>query len=350
MGVVSDLLLLALLVIVVIVFYPKIISLLQLARDMLSNYNIGGNFNFPNSTPAHPRPKAGPLVNYTLSLINKDRNAYGLGNVTLSPTESAQQHADSMLQNGYFSHWDIYGMKPYMRYTLVGGLGAMQENIAYTQSGVSACLGSLCKTYGNVNVSNAIASMEYSMMYNDSICCNNGHRDNILDSNHNQVSVGIAYNSTTVYLVEDFVNNYITWLNDTPGITKSDEVYLEGRIASGYNLSTIEINYDAPVQNMTVSQLDGTSDYSYGPAIAGIARSPLYHYQSVQTIVADSYYTKGSDFFVAFNMSKLIEGNGAGEYTVSAWLNQTGQSQGFIGSSYTIFVNGNGTVYVPNNV
>ena len=188
MGVVSDLLLLALLVIVIIVFYPKIISLLQFAKGMLSNYNIGSNFNFPNSTPVQPRPKAGPLANYTLSLINKDRAAYGLGNVTLSSTESAQQHADSMLHNGYFSHWDIYGMKPYMRYTLLGGLGAMQENIAYTQSGVSACLGSLCKTYGNVNVSNAIAGMEYSMMYNDSICCNNGHRDNILDPNHNGAS------------------------------------------------------------------------------------------------------------------------------------------------------------------
>ena len=68
---------------------------------------------------------------YVLSLINKDRNQYGLGNVTLSSTSSGQQHTQSMLNYHYFSHWDIYGLKPYMRYTLLGGLGAVSENIAF---------------------------------------------------------------------------------------------------------------------------------------------------------------------------------------------------------------------------
>src|SRR5690242_9097656 len=55
------------------------------------------------------------LYEYALSLINNDRAQYGLSPVTLSNEPSAQQHSQSMLDNHYFSHWDMYGMKPYMR-------------------------------------------------------------------------------------------------------------------------------------------------------------------------------------------------------------------------------------------
>lgn len=53
------------------------------------------------------------------------------------------------------------------------------------------------------------------MMNYDAACCNNGHRDNILDSLHNQVSIGIAYSqqTDTLYFVEDFQNSYVTDLS-----------------------------------------------------------------------------------------------------------------------------------------
>ncbi|MFI5421373.1 MAG: CAP domain-containing protein, partial [Nitrososphaerales archaeon] len=71
------------------------------------------------------------LQNYSLSIINENRTSSGLNPVTLSPIPSAQQHADSMLQSGYFSHWDTQGYKPYMRYSVLGGTGFVEENVAY---------------------------------------------------------------------------------------------------------------------------------------------------------------------------------------------------------------------------
>jgi hypothetical protein len=254
-----------------------------------------------------------------------------------------------MLEYNYFSHWDIYGMKPYMRYTLLNGKGAVEENVAYTKSGVRACLGSICSTYGNLNVTAAIAQMEYNMVYNDSLCCNNGHRFNILDPYHNQVSIGIAYNSTTVYLVEDFVNNYIYWLNNTPSFN-GNEVQLKGSIANNYVLSSIEVTYDPIVSNMSIEQLDQTHSYSYGNAIAGISSSPLNYYPNLTTIDADNYYTSGSDFLVGFNMEKLIQQYGSGEYTIAIWLDNSSANSSFIGSTYTIFINSNGNAYVPSNI
>jgi hypothetical protein len=53
---------------------------------------------------------------------------------------------------------------------------------------------------------NGIAVSEWAMMNNDLQCCNNGHRNNILDPRANRVSIGIAYDSSShiIYFVEDF--------------------------------------------------------------------------------------------------------------------------------------------------
>src|SRR5271168_2868739 len=115
MGLVSNILMLIIIVLLVVVFYSKITSTLELISTLISHYHVGSNLNFPNVTSqSNPNVSSGPLINYALSLINKDRATYGLKNVTLSPITSAQQHSESMLQYNYFSHWDIYGMKPYM--------------------------------------------------------------------------------------------------------------------------------------------------------------------------------------------------------------------------------------------
>ncbi len=347
MGAVADLIFIIVIVIIVLIFWPKILALIRLGTSFISNPQQKYNFTLNNQTPQDIC--YGPSINYTLMLINKDRAANGLPNVTLSCTPSAQQHADSMLEYNYFSHWDIYGMKPYMRYTLLGGTGAVQENVAYKLSGVHACLGSICESYGNVNVTSAIESLEYNMMYNDSTCCHDGHRDNILSPDHNEVSIGVAYNSTSVYLVEDFVDDYVTWLNNTPSFS-SDTVYLKGVTSQNTKLSTIEVVYDPSVSDMNGQQLDNTSDYSYGNSAAGVVGSSLDYYPNITTILANNYYNNGNDFDINFNMQKLIGTYGAGEYTVILWMNNTETSSSFLGATYTIFINGDGQEFTPNNI
>ncbi len=281
---------------------------------------------------------------YALSLINQDRNAFGLQNVTLSNEPSAQQHAESMIENDYFSHWDIYGMKPYMRYTLLGGQGAVDENIAYRYETYCGILG--CK--GLINPEMALQQMEYQMMYNDSECCNNGHRDNILTPDHNQVSIGIAYNSSSIYFVEDFIDSYINWTSYGPDPT-TDEMYMVGTMPSGYSYSLTLITYDPPVQNMTRAQLAQTSTYSYGTEIAGVISGPGYYYPGLESITADEYDVSGNSMRIAFNIKSLIGKYGPGEYTVLVFLDgPSGNS--FQASSYTIFVGSSGQIYVPANV
>jgi uncharacterized protein YkwD len=165
-----------------------------------------------NSSKIEYPPFYAVLANFTLGVINKDRASAGLGPVILSSVPSGQQHADSMAFYGYFSHWDNQGYKPYMRYSLLGGTGGVAENAAlnYCNSSPPDSTDPTPAPCGLQTVENAINGSEWEMMNNDTTCCNNGHRENILQPMHNRVSVGIAYNSTAVYLVEDFENSYIT--------------------------------------------------------------------------------------------------------------------------------------------
>ena len=279
------------------------------------------------------------LYYYALSLINKDRQQYGLSNVTLSSESSGQQHAQSMLGNNYFSHWDIYGLKPYMRYTLLGGTGAVSENIAYQSS--SECVLSVCS--GTIEPKTALEGMEYSMMYNDSACCNNGHRDNILNPDHTQVSIGIAYNSSTIYFVEDFIDSYINWTKSTPSYSGTNgELRLSGNLQNGASFSDIEVTYDPIVSVMSRAQLDNTTDYSYGKSVAGVVKSSRYYYQGLDTIVANDWSVQGGNIDISFGLKNLTEQYGAGEYTAIVWLNDS-KGNSFVGSSYTLFLSQNGT-------
>ena len=278
-----------------------IINKISNQSSIIINQSLDTTVNISNNTiiPVQ-RINQTALDIYSLNLINKDRQKYGLSNVSLSQEASGQQHASSMLNNSYFSHWDLFDMKPYMRYTLMGGNGSVQENIAYESS--ESCTVTGCT--GNINVTQALKNMEYSMMYNDSICCNNGHRDNILNPYHNEVSIGVAYNSSTVYFVEDFINNYITWDKGSPSYSNIGEVYLTGAIQNGYAINSTIVSYDTPLINLTKTNVPN-GPYSFGNEIAGVVSNNNEYYKNISTIIANTYTANNNNFNINFNIKKI---------------------------------------------
>lgn len=182
-----------------------------------------------NSTKIDYPPDYGAIASFIIGAINAERNSSGLQPVTLSGVVSGQQHADSMAYYGYFSHWDNQGYKPYMRYTLLGGTGSVEENVAlnYCTTSQPNSTHEVAAACSLQTVENAINGSEWMMLNNDTACCGNGHRQNILDPLHNRVSLGVAYNSTTVFLVEDFESSYIG--NETLQVS-AGTVTLHGRM------------------------------------------------------------------------------------------------------------------------
>ena len=258
-------------------------------------------------------PDYSVLSTYALGLINTDRNNYTLANVTLTSGTFAQQHADSMLLYGYFSHNDTQGLEPYMRYTLLGGNGSVEENIAYAYTGSP-------QFTSTASIESAMKSLEHTMMYNDLICCNNGHRDNILTALHNEVSIGVAYNATRVYFVEDFIDYYINLNFST---SSSFYVTMTGTPIpqmSGLSPYAVYISYDPTPIPETPAQLNsGPHAYSPGVLLGGVLPPcdlSCQDFTNLITVHADTWVFTSDQVSVAFSLSDFIASKGAGVYTV----------------------------------
>jgi len=251
------------------------------------------------------------LADYALGLINNDRTGYGLAAVTLSDVNVAQQHADSMLRYGYFSHNDTQGFKPYMRYTLLGGRGAVEENIATSYANYPDFT-------STASVEAALKTLEYTMMYNDSQCCNNGHRYNILSSLHNRVSIGVAFNSTRVFFVEDFENYYVDF---NFSVSSSYTVTMSGTpLEAGLTGSAVYVYYDSTPTPETPAQLNaGPHEYGSGASLGGVL-PPCYltcsTFEHGITAYAGEWTFTSTSVAVSFSLHDFIQRYGPGVYTL----------------------------------
>jgi uncharacterized protein YkwD len=251
------------------------------------------------------------LVDYALNLINSDRQSHSLQNVSLSSINSGQQHAEDMLNNGYFSHWDLQGYKPYMRYTLAGGKGAVAENCAWMWS-----------TGSITDIKDALNNLEHSMMYDDA-SSNWGHKDNILESSHNAVSIGIAYDSSHVYLVQDFEDDYVDWTTLT---SSSGQTKISGTLQSSVIISQVAVYYDK-VSTLTAQQLsnapyqDGYDPGTYVGEVVTPAAEGSYYVPPDEGILieASSWVQTSQSFDIAFDLSSVFVQSGTGVYTLYLW-------------------------------
>jgi len=258
------------------------------------------------------------LAAFALSQINSDRAANGTGPVALDYNQAAQQHADSMLYYGYFSHYDTQGYKPYMRYTLLGGLGADFENVAYFSYSVNHFTSTAA-------VEGAIRTLENSMVYNDSSCCANGHRYNILSPIHNAVSIGVAYNSTTVFFDEEFENNYLRLNFSYTGANPSNPYYVTMTGAPTQRVAapnSIYIAYDNLTMPETPTQLDnGPHEYGPGTLVGGVLPrvdilGDCAQFTSGTTVCADSWRFTPTVVDISFSMKEFVNTYGPGVYTI----------------------------------
>jgi hypothetical protein len=208
-----------------------------------------------------------------------------------------------MLENNYFSHWDMKGMKPHMRYTLAGGTEAVTENIAAYVGGI------------DTDLKTALKNLEWIMMYDD-VSSQWGHRDNILTPFHNKVSIGISYaQSKGLYFVEDFVNDYVEWSRLT---VSNGEVNMAGTIEkTGLTIQHVAIYFDNPT-SLTAQQLANPPyDHSYDVGTyVGMALPSGWESVGGITITASTWTQAGQNFQISFSLSQAFVSHGKGVYTL----------------------------------
>ncbi len=283
----------------------------------------------PQPIPEEPEVadhKYQELALFVLDLINQDRIENGLNPLVMGGNSASQIHAEENLANGYSSHWGMDGLKPYMRYTLAGGVNYVGENVfgTGTSDGPSE----------NRDPGELLKQAQERFMDSPS------HRANILNRWHKKVSLGIAYDNENLNLVQHFEGNYIGF-SQVPAISGTT-LSMAGKLKTG-NFEQLAIHYDPLPQALSPQQLDAPpydSSYSLGGLLGNILPPPPpgSNYVNLSPIdfIATTWDIRSEGWFIIkADISQILE-QGTGVYTVVVVANIGGE---FIPvSNYSIFV------------
>jgi uncharacterized protein YkwD len=189
-----------------------------------------------------------------LDIINKSRKRYRAAPVKLDIQASriANRMCREAAENGYVSHWNLKGEKPYLRYAFAGGYDHVSEN-AYGEWST-----------GNRGISDRetaamMASGHGSFMAERAP--NDGHKKNIIDKSHNFVGIGFFAAKGQFRYYEEFIDRYFEFEN-IPSVLKVNEPGSITVRTSGTNYLYFLIAYreKLPVP-MTIAQLKKTGSY-----------------------------------------------------------------------------------------
>lgn len=206
---------------------------------------------------------------FMLDLINKDRAAYGLTPVRIDPVAQAagEKHAQEMAENVYMAHWDLLGRKPWERYNEVGGRASVAENVAFvgTNPESGSPPQSLPLLSPQVFPKKALAEMEEAMVTEKPP--EDGHRKNILNSNHNGVGIGLAVSAdggtSRVVLDQEFTDDYGTFGAVPRVLPVRTGLKIDGSLARGVKISNILLDWEPTPRAMSPRQLNTTHSYDW---------------------------------------------------------------------------------------
>ena len=298
---------------------------------------LGGSVNIlrPETTAPQALPQK-ELVQSALDAINKDRREFGLPPVKLSNNSAAQIHAEDVFGTKQISHWTTGGEKPYMTYANHGGTGSVHQNVAIAGFGPDeyqncSALMIICERIDPVA---AIKELEYEMMYNDEDCCDNGHRENILDPHHTHVSIGISYDSYYLSLVQNFENNYGLDITVDEGY-----VSMIGDMPEGAELDHVVVYYDKLPTPAAYEANKKMISYSTGEIAASVF-APLpdglrYQQPKGYVVIEADGWIKNDALDISFDLEPAIKEPGV--YTLYTMFKDKDGDQ-FSITSYSVFV------------
>jgi uncharacterized protein YkwD len=303
-------LMIKLIVIIVVVFVVITISII--AGVITTNYDSNqGATSSPIQKPIGTM-SYNDIVQYALRKINEDRARFNIRAVKLSENTAAQLQAEDMLRTRLISHYTSDGMKPYMKYTILGGKGYVAQNVGYDgfnnlqtniinkcKSGVYICT--------PIDPIKSIDELEYNMMYYDSFFYWS-HRNNILDKHHTHVSIGIVYDKYSFVFVQNFENNYVEF--DRPMIKVNNPAYktdnsidskanieISGKVLGSTNgIGSIYVYYDKSPTFLSYNQHKNDNFYDMGKLIADIVKQLPHH--------LDQHYKKSSSNYTLIQATK----------------------------------------------
>lgn len=202
-----------------------------------------------------------------LRLINEARMDNGLTTVEWDgfAAKVGEDHAIDMVNNGYFSHWNMKGFGPDIRYSFAGGYLNVMENI-YTY-------------YQRYDDGTPVLISNWQEVIRDAhigLMNSPGHRKNILDPSHTHVGVGFSYNlqTGTFSLAQEFINQYVM-LNELPSSAQPGEtIIVSGSFMNSSQNPMVNLSYEPIPHPMSLEELNLTNTYQSAAQFVS-AHSPI---------------------------------------------------------------------------
>ena len=275
------------------------------------------------------------LKQLMLELINDARRAAGAPDVRLGTNAAAQLHAEQAVAGCFTGHWGLDGLKPYMRYSLLGGYQGNAEN-AYGSSFYRADEDP-CAVHASTDRPDLGQLVREAMT---GWLNSPGHRRTLLDPSHRLVNIGIAWRGSEHYIfraVQHFEGDYVR-LN-APVSLAAGVLTLSGRIVNGASLQAgLIVYHDPQPQPQSRASLALTSAYCGGYPVAAVLPSANWTYRSttpdcvepalagpradgswidLSVIAADRWQVEGAEFSIRADLSSALRRFGAGVYTIA---------------------------------
>ena len=284
------------------------------------------------------------LVQYALKKINEDRMKFNLPPVELSQNKAAQIHAEDLFKTKYPhpTHWTTDGMKPYMKYSTYNGIAYVKQNVAirgYDNATIEKCKNDTFSC-DKLNPYTEINNAEWKMVYNDTICCKDSHKNNILDKYHTHVSLGIVYDDYYFAFAQNFENNYIQF--SKPLRQDDGHIQISGMQLKNNNNNTLDsigVYYDERPSHLIYEENKDKGSYELGKFTASVVKPPpfLFHYEQPSNytlIQADKWSQKDQLIDVSFDLSSILKKKGV--YTIVIYFTDNNKNR-FPVTSYSIF-------------
>ncbi|OQY45557.1 MAG: hypothetical protein B6242_09970 [Anaerolineaceae bacterium 4572_78] len=258
-------------------------------------------------------PDIASLKNLMLNLVNADRANAGLAVVAWDSTATlaGQNHAQDMAGNNFFSHQNMAGEGPDHRYSAVGGLNVISENISTMW--VRFADGSPAPIY---DWESLLRQEQQSLMSSQE------HRNTILNPVHTHLGIGITYNPDTgqFCIVQEFVSHYIQLQLLPKQLPLGSTHQVQGSLLSSVHTPLIGISYEPFLKPMSETELESSGTYISSAKIFH-AFNPLVNNDG--TFIAD----------ITFNHEDK-----RGLYHVLIWVTIDGYSEQVIVSDVIVHV------------
>lgn len=164
----------------------------------------------------------------------------------------ANKMAKESATEGYISHWNLAGEKPYHRYAFAGGYDHVTEN-AYVRQSTGPVSKDLATTaelmqFGLDNF------MKEKAPYD-------GHKQNIIAPSHNHVGLGVftAQNQFSYY--EEYLDRYLDFSSVPATVQSKEDFTIVLSTQPGYYLYFASVYYEPFPKPMTVKELSKTGGY-----------------------------------------------------------------------------------------